>query len=115
MAGEIISERRAEVPLAGHIKRVLDERSTHRAPASRFRDELEDYMSEASADTTLRAIISWARYGGPTKRTVGCLALRNRPDSEPATPPAARSEIQVRWSRLSEQFFRVDKWSLCRG
>jgi hypothetical protein len=22
---------------------------------------------------------------------------------------------QVRWSRLSEQFFRVDKWSLCRG
>jgi NitT/TauT family transport system ATP-binding protein len=51
------------VPLAGHIKRVLDERSTHRAPASRFRDELEDYMSEASADTTLRAIISWARYG----------------------------------------------------
>jgi NitT/TauT family transport system ATP-binding protein len=51
------------VPLAGHIKRVLDERSTHRAPASRFRDELEDYMSEAAADTTLRAIISWARYG----------------------------------------------------
>ena len=51
------------VPLAGHIKRVLDERPTHRAPASRFRDELEDYMSETSADTTLRAIISWARYG----------------------------------------------------
>jgi hypothetical protein len=22
---------------------------------------------------------------------------------------------QVRWSRLSEQIFRVDKWSLCRG
>ena len=53
------------VPEGNHylIKRVLDERSTHRAPASRFRDELEDYMSEASADTTLRAIISWARYG----------------------------------------------------
>ena len=29
------------VPLAGHIKRVLDERTAHRAPASRFRDELE--------------------------------------------------------------------------
>jgi NitT/TauT family transport system ATP-binding protein len=51
------------VPLAGHIKRVLDERSTHRAPASRFHDELEDYMSEESADTTVRAVISWARYG----------------------------------------------------
>jgi NitT/TauT family transport system ATP-binding protein len=51
------------VPLAGHIKRVLDERATHRAPASRFRDELEDYMSEEFADRTLRAVISWARYG----------------------------------------------------
>ena len=51
------------VPLAGHIKRVLDERAAHRAPASRFRDELEDYMPEESAEQTLRAIISWARYG----------------------------------------------------
>jgi hypothetical protein len=23
--------------------------------------------------------------------------------------------IVERWSRLSEQIFRVDKWSLCRG
>jgi NitT/TauT family transport system ATP-binding protein len=51
------------VPLAGHIKRVLDERAGHRAPASRFRDELEDSMSEEQADQTLRAVISWARYG----------------------------------------------------
>src|SRR5215831_5585497 len=51
------------VPLAGHIKRVLDERASHRAPASRFRDELEDSMSEEAAEKTLRAIISWARYG----------------------------------------------------
>jgi NitT/TauT family transport system ATP-binding protein len=50
------------VPLAGHIKRVLDERAGHRAPASRFRDELEDSMSEEQADQTLRAVISWARY-----------------------------------------------------
>ena len=29
----------------------------------------------------------------------------------------ARFEVagELRWSRLSEQFFRVDKWSLCRG
>jgi NitT/TauT family transport system ATP-binding protein len=50
------------VPLAGHIKRVLDERAGHRAPASRFRDELEDSMSEEQAEQTLRAVISWARY-----------------------------------------------------
>ncbi len=52
----------AYVPLAGHIKHVLDERAAHRAPATRFRDELEDQMSEEDADKTLRAVISWARY-----------------------------------------------------
>ena len=36
---------------------------THTAPASRFRDELEDHMSEEFADQTLRAITSWGRYG----------------------------------------------------
>jgi len=50
------------VPLAGHIRRVLDDRAAHRAPAGRFRDELEDSMSEELADQTLRAVISWARY-----------------------------------------------------
>jgi NitT/TauT family transport system ATP-binding protein len=53
----------ANVPLAAHIKRVLDERPSHRAPASRFREELEDYMSEDYADRTLRTIINLGRYG----------------------------------------------------
>ena len=53
----------AYVPLAAHIKRVLDERPTHRAPATRFREELEDYMSEDYAERTLRAVINLARYG----------------------------------------------------
>jgi NitT/TauT family transport system ATP-binding protein len=51
------------VPLAGHIKHVLDERAAHHAPASRFRDELEDHMADEAAERTLRAVISWARYG----------------------------------------------------
>jgi len=50
------------VPLAAHIRRVLDERPTHRAPARRFRDELEDYMSEDYADITIKAVTNWARY-----------------------------------------------------
>ncbi|MFK0206250.1 AAA-associated domain-containing protein [Agrobacterium sp. NPDC090283] len=50
------------VPLAAHIRRVLDERPMHKAPARRFRDELEDYMSEDYADTTLKAVTNWARY-----------------------------------------------------
>jgi len=53
----------AHVPLAAHIRRVLDERPSHRAPKSRFSDELEDYMSEDYAERTLRAVVSWARYG----------------------------------------------------
>jgi NitT/TauT family transport system ATP-binding protein len=53
----------ANIPLAAHIKRVLDERPTHRAPAIRFREELEDYMSEDYAERTLRAIINLGRYG----------------------------------------------------
>ena len=51
------------VPLANHIRRVLNERSSHQAPAGRFRDELEDLMSEKDADQTLKAVINWARYG----------------------------------------------------
>ena len=50
------------VPLAAHIRRVLDERPTHRAPLHRFSDELEDHMSEDYAEDTLHAVISWARY-----------------------------------------------------
>ncbi len=52
----------AYVPLAAHIRRVIDERASHRAPASRFRDELEDYMSEEFADKTLTTVTAWARY-----------------------------------------------------
>jgi NitT/TauT family transport system ATP-binding protein len=50
------------VPLAAHIRRVLDERSSHKAPKSRFLDELEDYMNDEAAEQTLRAIVSWGRY-----------------------------------------------------
>jgi NitT/TauT family transport system ATP-binding protein len=50
------------VPLAAHVRRVLDERKGRSAPKSRFFDELEDYMNEASAEQTLRTVISWGRY-----------------------------------------------------
>jgi len=50
------------VPLAQHIRRVLDERASHTAPKSRFLDELEDYMTPEAAEQTLRAVIEWGRY-----------------------------------------------------
>jgi NitT/TauT family transport system ATP-binding protein len=52
----------AYVPLAAHIRRVLDEREHHTAPRRRFIEELEDHMTEEAAGETLRAVISWARF-----------------------------------------------------
>jgi NitT/TauT family transport system ATP-binding protein len=50
------------VPVMALIKRLLDERPSHAAPAKRFRNELEDYMSGEDADDTLKTIVSWGRY-----------------------------------------------------
>ena len=50
------------VPIAALIRRVLDERPSHRAPYTRFSEELEDHMSEDYAEETLSAVIQWGRY-----------------------------------------------------
>jgi NitT/TauT family transport system ATP-binding protein len=52
----------AYVPLAAHIRRVLQERTNHVAPKSRFFDELEDHMSAEDAEATLRSVTAWGRY-----------------------------------------------------
>ncbi|MFT8736889.1 MAG: nitrate/sulfonate/bicarbonate ABC transporter ATP-binding protein [Zymomonas mobilis] len=50
------------VPLAAHIRCILDERPGHKASAQRFRDELQDHMSEEAANDTIKAVTSMARY-----------------------------------------------------
>jgi NitT/TauT family transport system ATP-binding protein len=50
------------VPLAAHIRKVLDERKSHSAPKTRFLDELEDHMPEDAAEETLKTVVSWARF-----------------------------------------------------
>ena len=50
------------VPLAAHIRRVLDERPGHRAPAARFLRELEDHLSEEEAERVLDTVINWGRH-----------------------------------------------------
>lgn len=50
------------VPLAAHIRRILDERPDHTAPWSRFADGLGDFMSGADADQTLRTVVTWGRH-----------------------------------------------------
>jgi len=65
-----VDERKAQfaqhlvafVPLAAHIKHILDDRPSHRAPIIRFKDELEDAMPEEEAERTLHTVINWARY-----------------------------------------------------
>ncbi len=52
----------AYVPLAAHIRRVLQERANHTAPRSRFRDELEDHMTAESTRATLQSVVAWARF-----------------------------------------------------
>jgi NitT/TauT family transport system ATP-binding protein len=51
-----------QVPLAAHIRRVLDERPGHRAPAARFQRELEDHLSEQEAERVLGTVINWGRH-----------------------------------------------------
>jgi NitT/TauT family transport system ATP-binding protein len=67
------------VPIAGHIRRVLDERPTHQAPATRFQEELEDYMSPEFAGETLHAVVAWGRYGEvyAYDETTGAFSLEN--------------------------------------
>ena len=50
------------VPIVALIRQVLDERPSHRAPFSRFSEQLEDFMSEEFAEQTLRSAITWGRY-----------------------------------------------------
>jgi NitT/TauT family transport system ATP-binding protein len=50
------------VPLAAHIRRVLDERPGHRAPKTRFLRELEDHLSEEEAERVFETVVNWGRH-----------------------------------------------------
>lgn len=50
------------VPLVVRIKSVLSERPGQREPRERFKQELEDFLSDAAAEETLDSVINWGRY-----------------------------------------------------
>lgn len=52
----------ATIPLASHIRRVLDEKVRHRVSEERFLTKLEDFLSEKEAERVLRTMIDWGRY-----------------------------------------------------
>ena len=68
------------VPLAAHIRRVLDERASHMAPKSRFLDELEDHMTAKAAEQTLQR----RHQLGPVRRSVRL--RRPQADVQPGEP-----------------------------
>jgi NitT/TauT family transport system ATP-binding protein len=67
------------VPLVAHIKRVLDERPSHKSQLLRFQDELEDHMSEEASEATVRNVINWSRYAEVFSydESSGTLSLEN--------------------------------------
>ena len=73
----------AYVPLAAHIRQVLDARPDHRAPFSRFREELEDHMGTEQAEVLY------------TQYWLG----RATPKRSPITPRVACSSWREPWRR----------------
>ncbi len=50
------------IPLAQHIREVLDNNPNHRVSQNIFLDELRDFLTEDEAERLLRIIIDWGRY-----------------------------------------------------
>ncbi|MGB8840694.1 MAG: nitrate/sulfonate/bicarbonate ABC transporter ATP-binding protein [Aliidongia sp.] len=60
---QILAEQlKAHIPLAAHMRKVLEERPNHRAPAARFLAELEDHLEEDDAANVLDTVINWGRH-----------------------------------------------------
>lgn len=52
------------VPLAAHIRRILDERDGHCVPVERFEDELKRHLTGSDAQRTLQVVGAWSRHAG---------------------------------------------------
>jgi NitT/TauT family transport system ATP-binding protein len=50
------------IPLAQHIRQVLDQSPNHRTSENTFLGELENYFSQEESERILRTIIDWGRY-----------------------------------------------------
>lgn len=83
------------IPLAAHIRRVLDERRDHRAPEERFLQELQDYLSADEAERVLETVITWGRYAEVVDYdyNAGVLMLpeEDEEDAAPADAPPTES------------------------
>jgi len=85
--GEHLLQR---VPLAAHIRRVLDDRIGNEAPKSRFLHELEDGLPEDEAERVLSVVTDWGRYAEcfAYSADTGYFSLDNPGGEEEETPGA---------------------------
>lgn len=67
------------VPLARHIRQVLDEKEMHAVNEDFFLKELAEFFSEEEAERVLRVIIEWGRYAEilAYNYNTGLLSLEN--------------------------------------
>jgi hypothetical protein len=63
-------------------------------------------ISRRSEGETMRAVIF---------ATIASLLAAGTLQAEDTAPAERGRAEEVRWPLLSEQFFRVEKWSVCRG
>ncbi|HTH15660.1 MAG TPA: nitrate/sulfonate/bicarbonate ABC transporter ATP-binding protein [Magnetospirillum sp.] len=83
------------IPLAAHIRRILDERKDHRAPEERFLQELQDFLTQDEAERVLETVITWGRYAElfDYDYNAGVLKLpeEDEEDEAEAVPPAEQA------------------------
>jgi NitT/TauT family transport system ATP-binding protein len=92
MRKQIFAEQMlANISLAAHIRKVLDERRDHRAPEDRFLQELEDYLTDDEAERVLEQMINWGRYAEifDYDYNSGVLSL---PEEEDEAEPAVEAD-----------------------
>ena len=59
---KIFAKQLMQVPLAQHIRNILDERSNNRESEDFFLKVLSEHLSENEADRVLTVMIDWGRY-----------------------------------------------------
>lgn len=50
------------LPLAAHIREVLEQKTNHQTPDKVFLEELQEFLSSDEAERLLKTIIDWGRY-----------------------------------------------------
>jgi hypothetical protein len=79
------------------------------ATSSESKIDIVDFLSRQGFEVTRKTSGDYSFIDATTGTTGACRMMIFE-----VSPDGSTRDIE-RWSRLSEQIFRVDKWSLCQG